>query len=270
MKLTKLTKRIGPSDRFVPPWRWAVAGVVLGWMFSMMVFAPARWLTFWVDRASLGQVLLQAPQGTLWAGSARVTLTGGRGSLDTSTLPGRLTWDVSPEWTGVRVQWRADCCMQSMAGLTLSPRWGGWQMVLSDSQSQWPALWLGGLGTPWNTIQAQGHLNLTTQGMVFRGSAGRMQVFGQAQLDALDISSHLSTLHPMGSYRISLTGGNTPGLVLTTLKGSLQLSGKGQWVGGKLRFNGEASAVPEHRAALDNLLNIIGRRNGDRSIIQVG
>ena len=39
---------------------------------------------------------------------------------------------------------------------------------------------------------------------------------------------------------------------------------------GSVRFAGEASAAPEREAALSNLLNIIGRRNGARSIITVG
>jgi len=41
-------------------------------------------------------------------------------------------------------------------------------------------------------------------------------------------------------------------------------------VGGKLQFNGEATCAPEHQAALANLLNIIGRRSGARSIIKRG
>ena len=58
---------------------------------------------------------------------------------------------------------------------------------------------------------------------------------------------------------------------METLPGSrLQLSGSGQWVGDKLRFEGSASAEPQYQDALSNLLNIVGRRNGARSIIQVG
>ena len=41
-------------------------------------------------------------------------------------------------------------------------------------------------------------------------------------------------------------------------------------MGSRLRFTGEASAAPEREAALSNLLNIIGRRNGARSIITIG
>jgi general secretion pathway protein N len=74
----------------------------------------------------------------------------------------------------------------------------------------------------------------------------------------------------MGSYRIILLGGATPSLQLETLDGSLQLSGTGQWVGAKFRFDGVASAAPERLDALSNLLNIIGRRDGARAIIKVG
>ena len=84
------------------------------------------------------------------------------------------------------------------------------------------------------------------------------------------MSSRLSTLRPMGSYRLLLSGGEVPTLALSTLDGALQLSGTGQWVGQRLRFAGEASAAPEREAALANLLNIIGRRSGARSIITVG
>jgi general secretion pathway protein N len=86
----------------------------------------------------------------------------------------------------------------------------------------------------------------------------------------MQISSRLSTLKPMGSYRVILQGGATPGIVLSTLDGALQLSGSGQWVGSKLRFEGVASAAPERLDALSNLLNIIGRRDGVRALIKVG
>jgi general secretion pathway protein N len=84
------------------------------------------------------------------------------------------------------------------------------------------------------------------------------------------MSSRLSTLRPMGSYRLVVQGGDVPTLTLSTLEGALQLSGTGQWVGQRLRFTGEATATPEREAALSNLLNIIGRRSGARSIITVG
>ena len=49
-----------------------------------------------------------------------------------------------------------------------------------------------------------------------------------------------------------------------------EATGTGQWVGGRLRFEGVASAAPDRLEALSNLLNIIGRRDGARSVIKVG
>jgi general secretion pathway protein N len=72
----------------------------------------------------------------------------------------------------------------------------------------------------------------------------------------------------MGSYRAALEGGLSPTLLLTTHEGSsLLLSGSGRWNGAALRFDGEASAAPGREDALSNLLNIIGRRDGARSLI---
>lgn len=252
------------------PWRWALAGALLGLSSSMVLFAPARWLSALVQQASRGQVLLHDTRGTVWTGSARVTLTGGADSRESTTLPGRLAWVVSPALGGARLQINADCCMQQAWVMQVQPRWNGLQVTFADAQSQWPASLLTGLGTPWNTLQPQGNLQLSTQGLTLAWAAGRLMMTGAAQLDAVNLSSHLSTLRPMGSYRLSLQGGTPITLALTTLQGSLQMSGSGQWVGGQLRFNGEATAAPQNQAALDNLLNLIGRRNGARSIIKVG
>lgn len=255
------------------PWGWAVAGALMGLLFSVLVFAPARWLQALLQQTSGGQVMLEDARGTVWQGSARLTLTGGAGSQDASSLPGRLAWRLRPVLSGeagLALQLQADCCLQQAWRWQLTPGWRGVQLALSDTQSQWPAQLLGGLGTPWNTVQAHGQLALSTQGLKLSWSAGRLNVAGAAQLDALDLSSRLSTLRPMGSYRLTLAGGSAPELLLSTLKGSLHLSGRGQWVGNKLRFIGEASSTPESLSALSNLLNIIGRRDGARSIIKVG
>ena len=42
------------------------------------------------------------------------------------------------------------------------------------------------------------------------------------------------------------------------------------WQNQRLRFTGEASAEAGTEAALANLLNIIGRRDGSRSLLSLG
>lgn len=252
------------------PWGWGLSGLLLGALLSVLWFAPARWLADAVRQASAGQVLLQDARGTVWSGSARLTLTGGTGSVASASLPTRLVWRLQPEPTGLALQLETSCCLMQPWQLRLAPAWNGAEVRVSDSPSTWPAGILMGLGTPFNTLAPQGQLALTTRGLTLTWAAGRLQLVGQAQLDAQDISSRLSTLRPMGSYRLTVTGGAAPELLLATLQGGLQLSGRGQWVGGRLRFTGEASSAPEHQAALSNLLNIIGRRNGARSVIKLG
>jgi general secretion pathway protein N len=252
------------------PLAWALGGAALGLLLATVMFAPAAWLAGRVHSASGGQVMLQDARGTVWNGSAQLTLTGGPGSSDSSTLPGRLAWRVQPLWGELHASVLADCCMQTPLALDVLPRWGGVHLRMQDQRSQWPALLLTGLGTPWNTIRAEGQLALSSQGFGLEWIHGRLALQGQLQVDAIDVASRLSTLRPMGSYRFVVDGGDTPRLSLSTTQGALQLSGSGQWTDGRLRFVGEASAAPERLDALANLLNIIGRREGARSIIQVG
>jgi general secretion pathway protein N len=209
-------------------------------------------------------------RGTVWDGSARLVLTGGPGSTDAAALPGRVAWDLRPRWDGVAAALRADCCTPKPIPVRAHWGWRRFAVQVGDGTSEWPAGLTTGLGTPWNTLQFEGDLQLTTQGLSVEWVEGRPVIAGRAELVALRVASRLSTLRPMGSYRITVQGGTSATLRLDTLEGSLQLSGAGQWVGQRLHFQGEATAAPEREAALANLLNIIGRRSGARSLISIG
>lgn len=252
------------------PWSWAALGALAGLLLALVLFAPARWLAAGVQRATGGQVVLGDARGTVWSGSAQVLLTGGTGSTDAAVLPGRLTWTLHPRWNGLLARLRPECCSDIPIAVRAGLRWGGMRVDVGDGTSRWPARLAAGLGTPWNTLQLEGDLELSTRDLSVEWVAGRLAIAGRAELVASRIASRLSTLRPMGSYRITLQGGTPATLRLETLEGSLQLSGSGQWVGSRLRFRGEASAAPDREAALANLLNIIGRRSGARSLISIG
>ena len=252
------------------PRGWAALGLALGALGAATVFAPATWLAQAVERATAGQVQLAQARGTVWRGTAQLVLTGGAESRDQAALPGHVQWRLAPRWNGAAATLAADCCTQTPLQLRLALRWGGASLQVGNGQSQWPAALLTGLGTPWNTLQPQGRLVLRTEDLAFDWSAGRLALAGKAGMEALQMSSRLSTLRPMGSYRLDLTGGASPSLELKTQQGPLLLTGSGQWVGQRLRFTGEASAAEGHEAQLSNLLNIIGRRTGARSLISLG
>lgn len=255
-------------------WPWAWGGAMLGLVLASLLWAPARWLAWGVAQASQSHVQWSAPRGTVWQGSAQLTLTGGPGSLDTQTLPGRLHWRIQPGLTTWRITLRADCCMEQAIEAQIQAGLSTLSLALSDHHSRWPAAWLSGLGAPWNTLQTEGQLQLSTSALRLQWAAGRLQMQGHLAVQAQGLSSRLSTLKPMGSYRVDIrgtpTGTATPELQLSTVHGPLQLHGQGQWVGSRLRFTGQASAEPGSEAALSNLLNVIGRRQGERSLLSLG
>ncbi|HYP82282.1 type II secretion system protein N [Variovorax sp.] len=251
-------------------WRWALLGILLGSALTLTVFAPARWLATFLRTQTQGHLLLVNPRGTVWNGTAGVVFASGAGGGDAISLPGALAWRLRPDWQGVAARLDLSCCTAEPLGLKARPAAGGVRLSLLDGRSRWPAALLAGFGAPWNTLKPEGVLDLSTRDLVLAFRGRTMAFDGQATLDATDISSSLSTLRPMGSYRVVLDGGSASSMILTTRDGSLRLSGSGRWNGTALRFSGEASAAPGREDALSNLLNIIGRRDGARSIITLG
>ena len=252
-----------PPKAYVP-WRWAVGGALLGTLATLVVFAPARWLAAGLAQATQQQVILSDPTGSIWRGSAQLVLSGGAGSHDRAGLPGRVSWRLSPGWQGLQAQVEASCCTRQPMALGVTPLWGGVQLKLAQLQADLPAQLLEGLGAPFNTLQPQGRLSLASQGLTVR-----WQILGLGQRD--DVSSRVSPLKPLGSYRVVIAGGDSPSLALSTLGDApLRLTGSGRWVSSRLRFSGEAVAAPEHEVQLSNLLTLIGRRSGGKAIISVG
>ena len=268
-------------------WAWALTGACIGALTALLMHWPALWLGSSLSQVTKGQVQLQEAQGSVWQGSAKLVLTGGEGSRDAMALPGRIEWQLSfsPQGLGLPIlnlQLLAPCCMAQPARVQINAQLGKatWHLQMNDHRSQWPAHLLSGLGAPWNTLQPEGNLNLVTEQLQLDVQPGQTVMQGRMVLTAENMSSKLSTLRPMGTYQVSLgklghAGNDTavaspPALALSTLSGSLLLSGQGQWQSNRLQFRGEASAVPEHAAALSNLLNIIGRRQGARSLLSLG
>ncbi len=253
--------------------RFALAGAVLGLLLALVAFAPAAWLADAVASATSQRLLLADARGSIWSGSAVPVLTGGPGSRDASALPGRLQWSLHLDGMALAVEARQPCCINGALRLRVQPGFGGMTVSLpaaSGALGQWPAAWLAGLGTPFNTLQLGGSLALSSGGLVWQTAQGRWQVTGNAALAMNNVSSPVSTLPMLGSYRLDLAGGSVAQLVLSTREGPLRLSGSGQWAAAALRFRGEARADPGSENALNNLLNIIGRRQGTLALLSIG
>jgi len=255
------------------PWAWAGAGVLLGLVLATVLFAPARWLAAALATATADRVQLVQARGTVWNGSAQLVLGGGSGTVESSVLPGPLQWRVGPHWRGLNLHLSVPCCLARTWGWQARLQRDGLLLQAEDmapTDSHWPAELLRGLGTPWNTLQLHGTLALHTEGLQLTLRRDSWALQGSAAVDAMGVSTALSTLQPLGSYRLHLHGGSEPKLELSTLSGQLVLSGQGQRAQGRWRFVGEARSDEAAQGALGNLLNIIGRREGARSVITVG
>lgn len=258
--------------------RWAAGGLLLGAVLGVAAFAPARWLAGAITQATGHRLTLAQAQGTLWNGSALVMLTGGEGSKDASVLPGRLKWRLGLRGLGMVLQADHACCLDGTLEIEWARTWSTSRLKVMPQGTaigRWPNPWLAGLGTPWNTLQLGGSTRLIATGLQFenRGQGWVMQ--GQLDAEMMGVSSRISPLPVLGNYRLSVLGdasGATLGqLRLSTMDGPLQLSANGDWGRKGLRLLGEArAATPNDLPALQNLLNIIGRRDGDRSVLSIG
>ena len=184
-------------------------------------------------------------------------------------INGELLARVVPGLSRLRVELQPASSASAAAG-AVSP---ALPALPALSVGQWPASLLSGLGTPWNTLQPRGTLQLATRGVTLELIQGRWVFAGRAEISLNGMSSRVSTLDELGNYKIELQGdsrGQAATVQLSTRSGALQLNGSGQWAASRLRFTGQASAAPGSEAALNNLLNIIGRRQGALSLITIG
>jgi general secretion pathway protein N len=266
--------------------RWAITGALVGALLALIVAAPARWLAAALQSATDGHLQLADAQGSIWSGDAVLVLTAGSGAREARALPGRIAWTLAPAgWgLGLRLGLRHDCCLNGEWVARLKPGFGSLTAVIEpgaangqaasrDWLGAWPAALLVGLGTPWNTLQPGGALRVVPQGLSLEWVRGRFAMHGRLDVELRDFSSRLATLPRLGSYRFSVIGDAQAGsarVELATLDGALQLSGSGSWSASGLRLRGEATAAEADQAALNNLLNIIGRREGARSLLSIG
>ena len=151
----------------------------------------------------------------------------------------------------------------------------------STPLGQWPMGWLEGRGFPWNSIHPGGVLTLNTRNLSFALKGGHWSTLGSAQVEIRQASSRLSTLDSLGTYRVLIQpdpstqikpgDGATRALVwISTLEGALLIDGRGLIGATGVRIRAEAHAATGSEAALDSLLNLIGRRNGALSAISIG
>lgn len=231
--------------------------LVLTAVGTMALRAPAAWLGDWMQ--THGKFRLLDARGTVWQGSALLGISNGR---ETTLVPGRIEWTIdalAPQRIAGRIShpWLA-------APLAIAVASDGIQVARGSARL--PAGVLAGTGAPFNTLRPGGLLEVAWTDSQIRGGA----LTGEVQVDWRDAQSALSTVVPLGTYRVRLKGtGGSPTIDLATLAGPLQMQGKGTMEGSRIHFNGIATAEPAMQGALNGLLGLLGMRSGDKVLLAI-
>ena len=226
---------------------------------TVAVRAPAAWVGDWLQ--AQGRLRLIDARGTVWSGSALLGLSDGRQVM---LVPGRLSWKIGlAAIASGRVT--ADLSHPALSA-PLAVSLAAKSIALKAGQAELPAALLVALGAPFNTVRPGGALGLRWTDVEFKGGV----LAGNVQIDWREAQSALSTVAPLGSYRLQVTGaGDTARLQLDTLRGPLRLQGSGTVKGGRVSFKGLASADPEMRPALIGLIGVLGSRVGDQAVLAI-
>lgn len=265
----RVPRRRAADARRGHPWRWLALGMAVI-AITTVTALPASWLANAVAERSQQRVLLADAQGTLWQGSATLALSAGTGSETATALPGRLQWSVAfwPLLSGTaRIVLNHTEAMAQPVEVRVTPL--GWQAQAGAARL--PATLLEGIGAPFNTLRPDGRMRIdwtAMRGRFVTGGGEPAGLFGHLTVRIEQVSSAVSRLRPLGSYRAEIDWtGATGTLTLTTTEGPLHLAGTGR-LGGKARFEGTAHADADAATPLAPLLSLLGRREDNVTRLQ--
>ena len=277
-----------PSGQF--NWRWLTASALLGAsavFLTLLVQAPASWLDWGISQVTQGRVRLAQAQGTVWHGKARIVVVdvrdarfalselGGRtdqiserrATLAGLSIPGDFSWDLQSMalLTGriVLDLRHSSQAQSSRISVSLSG------VDVSRGAMNLPSVALERLGSPWNSLRPTANVSLAWEDWRIDPN-GRGQ--GRLVIELSDVGSALTPVRPLGTFRGELvSAGEHAQVNLTTLAGPLRLEGSGRWsVRSGLRLEARAWSDPEASDRLQPLLSLMGRREGDKTIIRLG
>jgi general secretion pathway protein N len=259
--------------------RWPTALVAVGALFTALVVlilsAPASFADVGLNQATEGRLRLADASGTLWRGKGKLVLAdlGADVASDVKSqtvtglvLPGEFEWTIAglPLFVG-----RINAQMSGVGLITPIQLEGGLnELKISASRLVLPTVDLSRMGSPWNTFKPQASLDVRWDNMVLRQG----QFDGKAAFELKDIASALTSVRPLGSYRVDVVGsGASADVKLLTTQGPLNLTGNGVWNARQgLRLSIEALADESAKVKLQTLLSLMGRRDGEKTIIRIG
>lgn len=220
---------------------------------TLLVTAPATLLARVVESASKGQLVLANAAGTVWQGSATPAIRQRSGNF---LALEKLHWDIAlpPLFAGkLSSQFRWDNVAQDTPML-VTVSFG--QVEVRNLTLPLYAGILGEFVPLLQPVQLSGQMLIRSDQFVF----AKQGMQGNAAAEWSNAGSVLSSVKPLGNYRIDLAGaGGQLDIALATTSGVLQLEGKGSFsINQGMRFQGTARAAADSKGSIDELLSNFG------------
>jgi general secretion pathway protein N len=233
--------------------RFAAVLFVLAFLAALFITAPASLLDDLVRHYSQDRLVMANAGGTLWHGTAIPALRTRDGQL-LATQPVHWDIDLLPLLRGkikARLQWE-----NLPAATATDVLVSGGKVEMDHALIPLPARLLNEASPILKPAEFHGQLLIQGGHLVF----SRQGMEGTAVVDWQQAGSALSSIDPLGEYRLTLNGaGNVVSIALSTTSGILVLEGQGRWsAAGGLEFHCRAHASPGNQERLNELLHHLG------------
>lgn len=276
----------------------ALALLALGLAAGGLSQVPARWLDHLLARQTDGALRLADAEGTLWSGSGQLQLhmhrlmTLGDEGLESAdsplpqkarriqVLPGRLSWSVSlgrGVVAGQPIGWGLKLAVShpSLSGELLNQPIQlsiGGQFALPAGQLSLGPMSLEGAGGPLALFRPD--FTPAVRWSPIQGSSQGLGAPVALQVDLTDLSSSLSPVRPLGTYRLDLdlpaagSGVVTRWRLASRPDAVLVLGGQGQFSN---RIQGQLELACSRQCEfVEGLMAAIGKKNGETYVANLG
>lgn len=230
---------------------WAL--LLVTFIISLIVTAPASILNLVLDKASNGKIALANTAGTIWSGAGTPVLRQKNGGLITLNS---LHWNIAvlDLFSGklnTQLKWDIDQPVAPMNVVVTAN-----QIELQHIYVPLPGTLLDEASDFLKPAVLRGLIILKSDSILI----SKQGLQGVATADWLNASSLLSSVSPLGDYHFTFS--STPAgvdITLSTTSGALILAGQGHFIeSAGLDFNGTAQAAKGKEAALHELLSNLG------------
>ncbi len=243
--------------------RWLQVFVTAIALFGIVIWQfPIKWLAGTVSQASHCRVVLADPSGTLWRGGTAIGFSeptlDGNACRPPQAMTERLFWNTGCNFSERTCSIRIEAATLRQP-LQISVSLAG--VRIHEDEIRLPSEILEVMGAPWTILHPRGDLTVRWSDLRFQGGSKN----GNIHADLYSLSSPVSLIRPLGSYSLDASlSGSGISYTLSTTEGPLILEAEGQIANdGKAIGQGQASATPESQDALNGLLGLIGRKQGN-------